>query len=389
MIQLQFLSPRHPLWLAGFRPFFTLAIFMGFLMPAVWGLVFSGRLALPLGINPIQWHAHEMLFGFAGTVLIGFLLTASKNWVKVRGIHGVSLMVLVGLWIFERVFIYYASSCGLILKHLGLSLFFAASGLYIISTLLRHRRNDSFNDNYFFIILLGLILVAKNLLISESYYQYGITMTVGLFRLAFVVMFERTMPQFMKNTEGLILYRNKLLDSAIKVSVLLSVFQIFFPPLIASSILILAGSLLFLRWILWRPDIGFKKFGNATMYAGYLGLVIHFIFAVLQSAEFWSAGTIALHIFTLLCLGIVIPSMLVRISQGHTGRKPQFFISDKISISFIFISGLVRLLLPLILPAEYSTWIMTAGFLWAAAFLILGIRLVPFLFQVRIDGKVH
>ncbi len=105
-MQLRILSPRHPLWRAGFRPFFTLAIFMGFLMPVIWGLVFSGRLALPLGINSIQWHAHEMFFGFAGSVLIGFLLTASKNWVKVRGIHGVSLMILVGLWVFERVFVY-------------------------------------------------------------------------------------------------------------------------------------------------------------------------------------------------------------------------------------------------------------------------------------------
>ncbi len=389
MIQLRFLSPRHPLWSAGFRPFFTLAIFMGFLMPAIWGLVFSGRLALPIGINPIQWHAHEMFFGFAGSVLIGFLLTASKNWVKVRGINGGNLMFLVGLWVFERVFIYYASGCGLILKHLGMSLFFAASGLYIISTLLKHRRNDSFSDNYFFVVLLSLILVAKNLLISESYYPYGISMTVGLFRLAFVVMFERTIPQFMKNTEGQVLYRNKILDFSIKASVLLSVFQNFFPPLIAAGILMFAGSLLLLRWILWRPDIGFKKFGNAMMYAGYLGLVIHFVFSVLQIAEIWSVGTIALHIFTLLCLGIVIPSMLVRISQGHTGRPPQFFVSDKIAISFIFSAAFIRLLLPLILPAEYSTWVMTAGLFWSGAYLILGIRLVPFLFQARIDGKEH
>ncbi len=388
-MQLRILSPRHPLWRAGFRPFFTLAIFMGFLMPVIWGLVFSGRLALPLGINSIQWHAHEMFFGFAGSVLIGFLLTASKNWVKVRGIHGVSLMILVGLWVFERVFVYYASDFGLILKHLGLSLFFAASGLYVIGTLLKHRRNDSFNDNYFFVILLGLILVAKNLLISESYYQHGINMTVGLFRLAFVVMFERTITQFMKNTEGQTLYRNKFIDSSIKVSVLLSVFQNFFPPSIAIGILMLAGSLLLLRWIIWRPDIGFKTFENATMYAGYLALVLHFIFAALQIADIWSVGTIALHIFTLLCLGIIIPSMLVRISQGHTGRKPHFFVSDKIAISLIFISAFVRLLLPIILPAEYSSWVMIAGLLWSGTFLIIGIRLIPFLFQVRIDGKEH
>lgn len=125
------------------------------------------------------------------------------------------------------------------------------------------------------------------------------------------------------------------------------------------------------------------------MYAGYLGLIVHFVFSFLQISGIWSAGTTALHIFSILCLGIVIPSMLVRISQGHTGRKPQFFVSDKIAIGFILISALVRLLLPSVFPLQYSTWIMTAGLLWSAAFLLLGIRLLPFLFRARIDGKEH
>ncbi len=383
------LSPHHPLWLAGFRPFFVLAILFGVLMPAIWGFVFSGRLTLPTGMSPLQWHAHEMFFGFGGAVLIGFLLTASKNWVKVRGIHGRGLMVLVGLFIFERIFIYYASDVGPVLKHVGLSLFFATSGFYIVSTLLKHRSKDAFSDNYFFVILLALILLAKNLLISDTSYQHGVALTVGLFRLAFVVMFERTMPQFMKNSESHELYRNKALDLSIKLSVLTAAFQSFLAPVLAASVLLLSGTLLLVRWILWRPDLGFKKFANATMYAGYLGLVIHFSVSALQLLEIWSFGTIAVHTFTLLCLGLVVPSMLTRISQGHTGRKPQFLAQAQAAITLVFLSALVRLLLPLALPAHYSTWVMTAGLLWSAAFLILGVWLVPYLFQARIDGKEH
>lgn len=47
-MQLRILSPRHPLWRAGFRPFFTLAIFMGFLMPVIWGLVFFRKAGVTL-----------------------------------------------------------------------------------------------------------------------------------------------------------------------------------------------------------------------------------------------------------------------------------------------------------------------------------------------------
>ena len=92
-----------------------------------------------------------MLYGFGGAVLIGFLLTASKNWVNVRGIHGAALMGLVGLWISERGLIFYSFGDGYLIKHLVLSLFPMASGAYIAWTLIRHCKVDTFKDNYFFL----------------------------------------------------------------------------------------------------------------------------------------------------------------------------------------------------------------------------------------------
>ena len=62
----------------------------------LWALIFSGGLAPPAGrFSPVQWHAHEMFFGFGWAVLGGFLLTATKNWVQVRGYHGTALVGLV------------------------------------------------------------------------------------------------------------------------------------------------------------------------------------------------------------------------------------------------------------------------------------------------------
>lgn len=383
------LSPQHPLWLAGFRPFFALALMMGFLLPSLWAFIFSGSIPFIAGLNPLQWHGHEMLFGFGGAVLFGFLLTASKNWVKVRGIHGVELMCLTGIWIFERVLFYPLMQSTPLLKHLGLSLFPLLGGIYIALTLIKHRQNDSFRDNYFFLILLIFMVVTKNLLVSNEYYQHGIALTIGLFRLAFAVMFERTMTQFMKSTENVVLYRNKFLDFSIKFLVLLSAFQSFLPASVSIPVLIFTATLLFLRWILWRPDLGFKKFSNATMYIGYLGLILHFIFEAIKTAGIWSFGTISIHIFTFLCMGVVIPSMMVRIAQGHTGRKPQFIMAHKVAIILILISSFFRLLFPIMLPSQYLLGIKVSGVLWTIAFIILGLRLWPFLFQQRIDGKTH
>ena len=53
----------------------------------------DGRLhrGAPAGAGPfsvVQWHAHEMFFGFGWAVMGGFLLTSTKNWVHIRGYHG-------------------------------------------------------------------------------------------------------------------------------------------------------------------------------------------------------------------------------------------------------------------------------------------------------------
>lgn len=384
------ISPKHPVWLAGFRPFFILAIFTGAFMPFLWWAVFSGKISLAGNLSPLQWHAHEMLFGFGGAILIGFLLTASKNWVGIRGIFGLPLFVLTTLWTFERIIIYFLPNPSSFIGHIIFSLFFFASTTYLISTLYVYRKKDSFKDNFYFYPLLLSALVAKNLLISEEHYALGVTMSIGIFRLAFAVMFERTITQFMKSTEGLHLYRNSFLDYSIKSLIALSIFQELLPKGLSVLILSLAGILLLIRWILWHPDKGLLKFGNATMYIGYLGLILHFFLEALRLSDMAiGVGTISLHTFTFLTMGIVIPSMIVRISQGHTGRKPEFHLLDQVAIGCIFVAAIFRLVLISIFPAHLYLWLLFASLLWLCSFIILGYRFIPMLIRPRIDGREH
>ena len=93
----------HPFWLVGFRPFFTLACLAGMILPLIWALIFSGAIEAPAAnFSSVQWHAHEMFFGFGWAVLGGFLLTSTKNWVNIRGYHGPALALLAAAWIIER-----------------------------------------------------------------------------------------------------------------------------------------------------------------------------------------------------------------------------------------------------------------------------------------------
>lgn len=86
----------------GFRPFFLMAGLWAPIGVLVWlaGLVGHGVLDGPLPL--LRWHAHEMLTGFVGAAIIGFLLTAVPNWTGRRGYAGPPLVALVAIYLAGR-----------------------------------------------------------------------------------------------------------------------------------------------------------------------------------------------------------------------------------------------------------------------------------------------
>lgn len=382
----------HPLWLVGFRPFFNLAFLSAVLLPLLWALTYAGALPLPESISTASvWHAHEMLFGFGWAVLGGFLLTASKNWVNIRGLHGGPLALAVLLWVLDRVAILLPSGGAVgVVRWILLNAFAAYLIGYLVWTLVRYRGQDTFKDNVFFIVGLPLFLVAKNLLVREETFYEGHTLAIGLFRLAFAVMFERTITAFMKGATGSALPRSPWLDRAIKVSLLLSVFEAYWPEPVAVALLSLAALLLLVRWFLWRPLAAMRTFGIAIMYVGYLGLVLHLALSALRLGGVLIAnGTVHLHTFNFLCMGVIIPAMLIRLCQGHTGRKILFTRSDQVAFGFMFAGAFFRLVATQLWGEQYVLWISVAAICWSLCFLIIAVRVAPFLWRPRVDGREH
>jgi uncharacterized protein involved in response to NO len=203
-------------------------------------------------------------------------------------------------------------------------------------------------------------------------------------------MFERTITQFMKNSVNAIILRKPWLDSSIKLLIFLCAFEAFLPPQLASLALFGAGLLLLARFAYWKPHLALQKFEIGVMYVGYLGLTFHLILEALRVRGLLDeSGTLALHTFTFLCMGVVIPAMMIRISQGHTGRKVVFTQSDKCALTVMMAGAGFRLIATQIFPIYYALWIAIAAVCWSLCFTILGSRLVPFLWKPRVDGKIH
>ncbi len=379
------------LWLLGFRPFFILAMAAGACLPVLWALIYSGALSAPnTTFSSMQWHAHEMFFGFGWAVLGGFLLTASRSWVKVRGYHGIALMCLVAAWLFERAGMWFQGVWPPLLFRFSNNLFLGAIVAMILWTLARNRSRDFYRDNYFFLIILPVFLLAKYLLLGEAYFQQGAVMAVGLFRMAFLVMLERTVFQFMKGACQVEILSNEALNKAIKLLCLLLVFSGFMPPMMAGIIALLAALLLSVRFVYWHPARALTRLDIGIMYLGYIAITAQLLIEFIRQFVYpqWSLS-LSIHVFTFGAMGLIIPAMLIRITKGHTGREVMFDTSDKFVLWVMMAAFIFRLIAPLLDLADYNRWIGLAALCWFVCFATLAWRYIPFLLLPRIDGKEH
>ena len=382
---------HHPLWLVGFRPFFLLACLAGLSLPIAWALMFSGTLHAPAAsFSSIQWHAHEMFFGFGWAILGGFLLTASKNWVSQRGYHGNALIYLTIAWLIERAGMWFSGS-------MPTTLFLVSNNLFLVSivamlawTLIRHHKDDSYHDNYLFLIILPLFLISKNLMLSADHFQAGWSMAIGLFRMAMLVMFERTLTQFMKNVFQVSILRNPLLDRTIKLLALSLIFVAPMPLLLAAGISLALALLLIGRFFFWKPQLAMRRLDLGIMYLAYLAIVSELLINVLDwTTGIALVGTVSVHVFTFGAMGLIIPAMLIRIAKGHTGRKVAFDSLDKWVLRIMILGFILRIIAPQLYPAGYLHWIDLAAACWFAAFSILAWRYIPYLMQARVDDREH
>ncbi|HEX9181042.1 MAG TPA: NnrS family protein, partial [Burkholderiales bacterium] len=276
------------------------------------------------------------------------------------------------------------------LFRLSNNLFLASIVAMLLWTLIRHRKGDSYRDNYFFLVILPAFLVAKFLMLGADHMQAGWSMALGLFRVAFLVMLERTLTQFMKGVFRVSILRDARLDLAIKGLALVLVVEGLLPPAVAAWLALALALLLAARFAFWKPQLAMRRLDLGIMYLGYLAIVLQLLLSFGETILGWRwVGTITIHLFTFGVMGLIIPAMLIRISRGHTGRKVVFDAGDKAVLWIMILGFLLRIVAPQVYPAGYALWINLAAACWFLGFSVLAQRYIPFLLRPRVDGKVH
>lgn len=383
-----------PLLRLGFRPFFLLAGVCAAILILVWLYILNGSIqnAAYTGVN---WHAHEMLFGYTVAVISGFLLTAERNWTGVQTLHGKWLGALVLLWLAGRI-VPWLTLPPLLIAVIDLS-FLPTLGLVLLRPLLQTGKYQ----HLVFVIIVAVLFVA-NLLFHLNYLhptvwetaKVGIRLAWMTFVFMIAVMGGRVIPFFIERGTGTLkkVYQSRALDIAGLISLLVwSLAALLIPRhMYVAYLAILAGALQLLRlsgWYLvglWRVPMLW------ILYLGYAWLPIGLF---LYAYAVYSGGVLspAIHAFTAGAIGMLTIGMMARVSLGHTGRE--IGAGPLLIAAFVLVSlgALMRVLGPLILVrvflVPYHVAIASAGLLWAGGFLLFFIAYVPVLTKARVDGR--
>lgn len=101
-----------PVFRHAFRICFLLAAIWAAIAVPIWLLSYSGLFSFPDTHGGLNWHAHELIFGYAAMVVCGFLFTAIPNWTGRLPVNGWPLIGLVVLWSAGRIAMLTADTLG-------------------------------------------------------------------------------------------------------------------------------------------------------------------------------------------------------------------------------------------------------------------------------------
>ncbi|MGE0797209.1 MAG: NnrS family protein [Lautropia sp.] len=378
---------RYPLWQLGFRPFYLLAGIFATLAIPLWALQFSGLIGGAHLTGPV-WHAHEMLFGFALAVVVGFLFTAARNWTNQPTPTGAALAAICALWLAARVLILTPFDWAAALANVGFPLA-AAAGLI---GPLRKARNSR---NYFFVGLLALMAVAAALVHLSRSDAVAVPawagLTLGLDVLLFIVcvMGGRVIPMFTNNgVPGAQARRHPWVERAALglIIVLATADALGAPARLTGAIAAAAGVAHALRWLLWQPWRTTRNPLVWVLHASYAWIPVHLVLRCLAAFDL-AASSLATHALTTGAIAGMIIGMMTRTARGHTARPLRADRFDTACYLLVLAAGVVRVGLPLIDAAWLLRSVQISAVLWSAGFGLFVVRYWPVLTRARLDGR--
>jgi uncharacterized protein involved in response to NO len=384
------MAASPPILRGGFRPFFFGGTLWGLVAIVLWLCALGGQISLPTAFDPLGWHRHEMLFGFVGAIVSGFLLTAIPNWTGRLPIAGKPLAALVGLWFIARLAVLFSGSIGLLAAAI------IDSGYFIVLAMLAAREVlESKNRN---LPIVGMVLLfgladaadyasASGVIGADVGWQLAIALVVILISL----IGGRITPSFTRNwltkrgiTQGLPTQPGRFDLFVIGATAVALLFWLSAPAgVIAGGLLVAAALLQFVRLARWR---GFRTAADPLvliLHVGYLWVPVGLFLLGLSIAGADLPLSAAIHALTAGAMTTMILAVMTRASLGHTGRELKASPATVLLYLLVTAGAVIRVAASLGV-GNYDLALHLAGTAWGGALLTFLIAYAPVLWRPRL-----
>lgn len=368
----------------GFRPLFTACALQALVMMVLWLMYLGGApLVGPAAWGPVAWHGHEMLFGFGGAAVGGFLLTAVAKWTGRPPVGGAPLVGLTLLWVAGRL-LGWSGVDQLVL------LLLANSGYWLLLTLLVGREILASGNRRNRIVVVALSVMTG----FSVLFQLGVVDRIHLLHsqlllLALLISLigGRITPAFTRNW---LLRRQQPVTRlpasfgwpdriAVGLSIgatLAWILQL--PAPLVGGLLVLAGVAQIIRLLRWRGLASVAEPLLFALHMGYGWVGLGFILLGLNAGWQQVPVTAGVHALGVGAMGGMILAVAARAALGHTNRELKAGRLMSLSFAVIQLAALVRIAAAL-LPALSLMLLMLSGTLWLLAFALFALRYLPIL----------
>lgn len=373
----------------GFRPFFLCGALVATCLPLATGLVLSGVIPFENTLGVINWHAHEMLYGYLAAVTAGFILTAVPNWTGRLPLMGWRLVALLLLWLAGRAAMLAAPDAPYSAITDGVFLLFIDAIMWREIITGKNWRNAPV------CVLMGLFAFGNILwhfdIANGGTGAFALRWGLAVIAILLALIGGRVTPSFTRNwlaktNRSVIDASFRALDTVAIFSVVLSMIAWLAAPAhwIAGALLIIASLFHFMRlsrWQGWRtisePLVTILHIGYCWLAAGMFLLGVSAIDPALVSQ------TTGVHALTAGAAGVMTLAVMTRATLGHTGRVLRANTSTVIIYMLVNLGAAIRLAAPFS-PEYYVYLIKAAGAVWGGAFFLFAIVYGRYLVSPRL-----
>ncbi|MGE4221474.1 MAG: NnrS family protein, partial [Alphaproteobacteria bacterium] len=349
-----------------------------------------GNIAYPGAFDPVRWHVHEMLFGYVGAAIAGFLLTAVPNWTGRAPLQGVPLVFLLLLWLAGRVAVFYGAVMGAWVSAAIDLAFLAAVAAYVLREILAggNRRNLPVAGAVALLAVASAAMHAEPVgLLADS--DTGMRLGIAIVTMLISVIGGRIVPAFTRNwLEGRGSAARPAPFGAVDRAALLAGLVALAGWVVAPASGLVAGLALvaaalhawrLCRWCGLRtgaePLVWILHIGYAWLPLGFTLLAVSYGWP-----EFPQRA--ALHAFTAGAMGTMPLAVMTRATLGHTGRPLHAGAGTVAIYVAILLAAAARIVGPLS-PGFYIPAIAFGGTAWMLAFGLFVLLYAPALLGPR------